>query len=158
MITSTDFRDAMAQFASGVTTITWGDVNAPEGITVSAFSSLSLTPPLVLFCINNTAQLLPEMKAQPRLAINILSAGQRELAYQFAGKNRDNLTGHFVAHDSGLPILKEALCTLIVEPEQWVEGGDHLIFIMRVQESLLAADKGALLYFNRQITDHYGAA
>lgn len=152
MISPDDFKAAMALFATGITAITWDEGNIIQGITVNAFSSLSLHPPLVLFCIDHGAYAHGMMRAQKRFAVNILAAGQSDLAYRFAGADRENGEA-LVNRDNAyrLPFLHGALCNLAVEVRDVVTGGDHDIFIAEVLDSARHPERAPLLYHNSRI-------
>lgn len=130
------FRKALGSFASGVTVITAFDPrgNVPVGVTVSAFSSLSLDPPLVLFCLGRTGSCLGGIEAAGHFAVNILADDQRDVSGRFAGpvdaRWRDQ---DWIALPSGAPALPGALTVLDCTLVRIVEGGDHLIFIGEVQ-------------------------
>lgn len=147
-----DFLNAMALFPSGITVLTWGDYEKPSGVTVSAFSSLSLQPTLVLFCIKNNSYVLNDLLKQEKIVINFLSRGQTDIAYQFAGSNRDNLTDQ-LSQFSNLPALKNALVHLEAKIQNSIIQGDHHIFIAEIDRIATHPEKGAIVYFNRQITD-----
>lgn len=153
MINADQFKAAMRQFASGITVLTW---NAPDGsadgITVSAFSSLSLTPPLVLFCIDRGAYIYPELAKQEHLSINILAAEQTDIACRFAGADRSGLEQliHF-NNGQNQAMLNGALANLLVKIRSRIEGGDHDIFIAEVHESTVHENRTPLLYHNSRI-------
>lgn len=151
MLHSDTFKAAMRLWASGVTVITWNSDKQyrPNGITVSAFSSLSLTPPLVLFCIDQNAFIYPQLCTQTVVTINILGAGQTDLAYQFAGGNRDGLENHLHFNNRhNLPMLKNAQANLIVKITNRIPQGDHDIFIAEIEEVELHPEIAPLLYHN----------
>lgn len=130
------FRKALGSFASGVTVITAIDprVGQPVGVTVSAFSSLSLDPPLVLFCLGRTGSCVSGIEAAGRFAVNILADDQREISSRFAGPVEDRWRGlDWVALSGGSPGLPGALTVLECTLTRTVEGGDHLIFIGEVE-------------------------
>lgn len=155
MINAEQFKSAMRQFASGITVLSWeSEQGVVQGITVSAFSSLSLNPPLVLFCIDRKAYVYSQLCARQHIAINILAAGQTDLAYQFAGANREGLEA-YLHHDNAQqqPMLKESLCNLLVRITNRIEQGDHDIFIATVEESIVNENCLPLLYHNSRIFD-----
>lgn len=163
-IDSATFRNALSRFASGVTIIT---ALAPDGtdhgMTASAFSSLSLDPPLVLVCIkagNSTYKVIEERGS---FAVNILARSQESLSNRFAGgivgedgtwtpwpDDRDrfaDLTISRAAH-SGAASLEGSLAVLDCALENILPGGDHGIFVGRVQGVTLSAgaELNPLLY------------
>lgn len=155
MIDNDTFKATMRLFASGVTVLTWKTPSMSiQGITVSAFSSLSLNPPLVLFCIDQSAYCYPELSQQSHIGINILSAEQSALAYQFAGADRTQLESH-LHHQNALaiPMLKNAQANLLVAIQTRIPQGDHDIFIAKIEESLIAPERSPLLYYNSQLID-----
>jgi len=130
------FRKALGSFASGVTVITAIDprLGLPVGVTVSAFSSLSLDPPLVLFCLGQTGSCVSAIEAAGRVAVNILADDQRDLSARFAGPVEDRWRGlAWEALPGGSPALPGALTVLECTVSRTVPGGDHLIFIGEVE-------------------------
>lgn len=152
MLSPEDFKAALALFASGITVINWDEGETVQGITVSAFCSLSLNPPLVLFCIDQGAYAHAMMRRQTHFAINILAAGQDALAYRFAGADRDGVEA-LVRRDNSLqlPFLKGALCQLGVKVRDILPGGDHDIFICEVLEMARDPQQAPLLYHASRI-------
>lgn len=155
-IDSRAFRKTLGCFASGVTVVTTIDPNDgnPQGVTVSAFSSLSLDPPLVLFCLGNATASLPAFRANGRFVINVLAEGQRDLSLRFAGRGTDKWAG--VEHGAGLeglPVLAGCLAHLQCSLHQVVEGGDHTIFIGRVEQLDHSEGGAPLVYFRGAYMD-----
>lgn len=145
------FRKALARFASGVTVITAAAEGEMGGITVSAFCSLSLRPPLVLSCIDERASILPLLRRSGAFAVNILSDEQSGLSNQFASKMSDKFQG--VSYDIGplgQPLLAGAqahlVCTLVHE---W-EGGDHRVLVGQVEAASVDESRTPLLYYASQ--------
>lgn len=128
------FRSALACFASGVTVVTARDAEgADHGMTVSAFSSLSLEPPLVLVCLDTTATLLPHLLAADAFGISILGAAQRELSGRFADQAADRFDGvAFSRAASGPALLDGAVAHLECRRVAAHPGGDHVIIIGEV--------------------------
>jgi flavin reductase (DIM6/NTAB) family NADH-FMN oxidoreductase RutF len=153
---SRSFRKALGCFASGVTVVTafdrQGDV--PVGVTVSAFSSLSLDPPLVLFCLGNQTSSLGMFKAAGHFAINVLSETQRDLSIRFASRAQDKWQG--VAWDkweSGAPILGHCLTNLECSLINTMDGGDHTIFVGQVERMRHQEGGSPLIYFRGSYLD-----
>lgn len=151
MIGPDDFRHVLGHFATGVTVVTTRDPDArPGGLTVSAFASLSLDPPLVLICVDHKAQTYPALRDAGRFAVNVLSAGQEALSRRFASTQLDKFDGvAFRLSPLGLPLLESALahieCTTV---GRHVEG-DHTIFVGRVDRAWTAGGE-PLLYYRGQ--------
>ena len=146
-ISNDEFRAALSRFASGVTVVTTKDLKGElHGITVSAFCSLSLDPPLVLVCIEKSAgshDALPESEA---FVVNILSSTQGDLSERFASLLADKFQN--VAIRSGIsdiPIIEGVVASLECSLRQVCDGGDHTIFVGLV-ENVSIADGDPLIY------------
>ena len=145
------FRSVLGRFASGVTVVTVRDVqHCDHGMTVSAFCSLSLEPPLVLICIEKSASLhgvLATGNTAPQFAVNILESNQEDLARRFAEEHPDRFDGvGFTRGTSGAPILDDCLAVIECEVQSRHAAGDHTIVIGTVIAS--ATNEGSpLLYY-----------
>ena len=143
------FRQAMGRFATGVTVITGrSDKGYPIGVTVSAFSSLSLEPPLILFCLNNDTRSLASFDPGRAFAVNMLAKVQGAISNVFAGPQDENF--HGVAHGVGagdVPLITGAVCSVECRGEAVYPGGDHQIIVGRVTAIHLAEDTDPLVYF-----------
>ncbi len=148
MIGADEFRHVLGHFASGVTVVTTRDaVGRPEGLTASAFTSVSLDPPLVLVCVDLEARSHAAIEACDRFAINVLGAHQEALSRRFASTLEDKFDG--LAYHSGAlgaPLLARALAHIECEKVATYPGGDHVILVGRV-EALRAGDGEPLLYY-----------
>jgi len=149
------FKDTMASWASGVTIVTTVHKAAWKGVTVSAFSSVSADPPLVLVCLNKKLYTHQLLAASGVFAVNVLSHHQFELARLFAGmypEIQDRFEGKdcFTAK-TGSPLFNGTLgwfdCTIV----QQYDGGSHSIFVGAVEAADVPADKSGvpLLYQGR---------
>jgi flavin reductase (DIM6/NTAB) family NADH-FMN oxidoreductase RutF len=132
-----DLRNALGRFATGVTVITTrtGD-GKREGLTANSFAAVSLDPPLVSWSLKRAAPSFASFLAARHFAVNVLSAGQRELCRHFATPSMDKFTG--LAFEEGLhgaPLLPGCLASFECRTENTFEGGDHLIFIGRVDRA-----------------------
>jgi flavin reductase (DIM6/NTAB) family NADH-FMN oxidoreductase RutF len=147
-ISQEEFRTALGHFASGVTVVTAKSANNELfGITVSAFSSLSLDPPLVLICIDRSASLHDELKTGRHFAVNILAADQETVSRRFASKGVDRFEGiGFREGAAGTPLLDGALASIECEIVSEYPGGDHSIIVGRV-DSASVIDGKPLAYF-----------
>jgi flavin reductase (DIM6/NTAB) family NADH-FMN oxidoreductase RutF len=143
------FRSALGSFASGVTVVTTIDPRTAEkvGVTVSAFSSLSLDPPQVLFCLGRAGASVAAFEASGRFAVNILADDQRDVSGRFAGPVEARWTGQaWEPLESGIPALVGCLAVLDCAVARIVDGGDHLIFIGDVEGIRLSEGGRPLLY------------
>ena len=150
------FREVLARFASGVTVVTTLDGGRPRGVTVNAFASLSLDPPLVLVALERRRTLDPVIRRVGRYAVNVLAAGQEALSDCFAGAaatpGREAFCGApWRAGPAGLPLLEGSLAAIEAEVADVLQLGDHDLFIGRVLT--LATDDGVggpLVYYRRR--------
>jgi flavin reductase (DIM6/NTAB) family NADH-FMN oxidoreductase RutF len=127
------FRDAMGRFVTGVCVATTLDPeDKPVGVTVNSFTSVSLDPPLVLFCLEKTARTRPAFEAAGRFAVNVLGEAHRDLSTRFAKAPTDWTGVAAATAATGVPVLTEALTVLDCRTEAIHEGGDHLILVGRV--------------------------
>jgi flavin reductase (DIM6/NTAB) family NADH-FMN oxidoreductase RutF len=145
------FRSVLGRFASGVTVVTVrDDQNYDHGMTVSAFCSLSLEPPLVLVCIEKSASLhgvLAIGNTASRFAVNILEAGQEEIARRFAEEYPNRFEGvGFIRGTTGAPILEDCLAVVECEVQSRHSAGDHTIVIGTVISSSTSEGKPLLYY------------
>jgi flavin reductase (DIM6/NTAB) family NADH-FMN oxidoreductase RutF len=143
------FRDTVGTFPTGVTVVTAQGADGPAGLTTNAFSSLSLDPPLILVCFDNGSRTLPVVRDAGRFAVNILRAGQEELAAVFASKRLPTEKFAAATHnvDHGVPVLDDALAWMVCDLRELIPGGDHTIGIGHV--TALSASEGEPLLFWR---------
>lgn len=128
-----EFRLALSHFASGVTVVTTHDAEDLVGITVSAFASLSLDPPLVLICIDHRARSHDAIAQTGMFAVNILTDQQEEVARRFASHIQDKFRpGDYRLSEQGLPLLGEVLATIECRLVNTLPGGDHSIYVGQV--------------------------
>jgi flavin reductase (DIM6/NTAB) family NADH-FMN oxidoreductase RutF len=132
-LTPEEFRDVIGHFASGVTVITAFHDGKPFGTTASAFTSLSLEPPMVLVCMNKTSETGMAIHAAGHFAVNILSEEQQEEAKRFAGKGENKFDGLETAPGIwGEPLLPGSLATLECQVTEETTGGTHWVFLAEV--------------------------
>lgn len=140
-------RAALGRFATGVTIITTrGFDGAPAGFTANSFNSVSLDPPLILWSLARSSPRLGVYRAAEHYAVNILGAGQAELASRFARRDVDRYDG-VDWHEGlgGAPVLEGALAVFECAHEAVYPAGDHELFIGRVMNC--AIGEGAPLTF-----------
>ncbi|MDQ4121557.1 MAG: flavin reductase family protein [Acidobacteriota bacterium] len=153
-ICSEEFREALRNWASGVTVVTAKDrAGNLHGITVSAFASVSLQPPLVLICIDKFTGSHYAFAESPHFVVNILSDQQEFLSRQFATPLLDKFDNvEFTRTANGVPVLSGALCNLECRLVLSYEGGDHTIFIGEIEKAVNREGK-PLLYFQGNYAD-----
>ena len=151
-VTAAEFRRAMGHFATGVTVITSvGRDGRPVGTTANAVSSLSLDPPLLLVCFDQSSQTLAAIRAYGAFAVNVLAAPQEELSANFARRG-PTAVWDGVPHRPGLtgsPRLHGVLATLECTVEHRLPGGDHEIVVGRVRDAQTGDGESAPLLFWR---------
>lgn len=148
-VSSDAFRHALGRFASGVTVVAITDTaGGLHGLTVSAFSSLSLNPPYILVCIDKRSSSIAVIEGARQFSVNLLAADQQALSNHFASKLEDKFAGvAWYPSKLGTPILEGVLgwleCTLV----QVVDAGDHVIVIGQVEHAVADESKQPLLYY-----------
>lgn len=147
------YRRALGAFATGVCVVTADSEAGPLGITINSFTSVSLTPRLVLWCLDERSDRWPTFAAAETFAIHVLPSSDKVLASRFAKGVSMLDEDEVVRCDDGPPCLPEALMRLTCETHERIQMGDHLIIIGRVTDF---EDRGgeALTYFRGR----YGVA
>jgi len=149
MVSSKAFRSALGSFATGVTVVTAQTADGtPRGVTISALSSLSLQPPLVLYCLGRQTANMDDYLAGGRFAINVLAAGQQGLSEIFASQREDKFDG--VAHspgENGSPIIADCLANMECTIVDTFDGGDHVIVVGSVDKVQVDGAQDPLLHF-----------
>lgn len=147
-ISKEEFRAALSRFPSGVTVVTTKDkAGRLHGITVSAFCSVSLEPPLVLVCIDKTTGSHPAFEFGAAFVVNVLNEDQAHLSNHFASLIADKFDGiEYRQTSDGIPILDDAMVNLECRLVYMHEGGDHSIFVGEIQNAIIKDGK-PLLYF-----------
>ena len=148
-VTPDDFRAALSRFPSGITVVTSrGSGGELHGITVSAFCSVSLNPPLILACIEKTTGSHEAISETKVFAVNILGSGQDDLSERFSLPYVDKFGGVDLMTGTGdVPLLADALVILECRLRNAYDGGDHTVFIGEV-ENVAIRDGNPLVYFH----------
>jgi len=131
-----DYRNALGQFATGVTVISARAKNGRRiGLTVNSFTSVSLDPPLVLWCLSRQATDFAALNAASGFAVSVLSARQHHLSRHFATTLADKFTD-VDCEDApdGNPLLKGATAHFVCRVAQRFDSGDHVIIVGEVEE------------------------
>ena len=148
----TDFRNAMARFASGVTVVTTRNSDGDfAGFTASAFCSLSLEPPLLLVCLQKDADCYAAFMESEVFAVSILARGQAGIARRFATKAIAKLKDTPVTPgaQTGLPLISGATAHAECRMRERIDGGDHTILVGEVVRAEVS-DAEPLLHYDRQ--------
>ncbi|MGI8786913.1 MAG: flavin reductase family protein [Pyrinomonadaceae bacterium] len=149
MISKHEFRHALSRFASGVTVVTTKDANGhSHGITVSAFCSLSLAPPLILICIDKHTGSHHAFEENEFFVVNILREDQQHYSDQFASHLPDKFDGiKFHENDQGIPVLENVLSNLECRRVNSHDDGDHTIYVGEIERATISDGK-PLVYFH----------
>ncbi|MHC0432248.1 flavin reductase family protein [Streptomyces sp. O3] len=142
-------RRVCGLFTTGVTVVSTGPSGRAEGTTVNSFTSVSLEPPLVLFCLHKQSRLHDLLRESGGFTVNFLSGRQQPLARHFAEKRSDVFEGvphHFTA--DGLPVLSEALAHISCTTVDVHAAGDHDIVIGEVVELGHRHGEDPLIFFD----------
>jgi flavin reductase (DIM6/NTAB) family NADH-FMN oxidoreductase RutF len=153
-IDSQAFRDAMRHFPAGVTVVTVKVPDGRRGMTVSAFASVSPSPPLVAVILDSAHSLHPllDQGVAESFAVNVLAADQAEISNRFAFvKDQDRFAvGHWSEAETGAPVLEEALAWLDCRLYDKMRAGTHTIFVGEVVASKVPRPENRpLVYWNR---------
>ncbi|SOC40185.1 flavin reductase family protein [Ureibacillus acetophenoni] len=137
-------RQTFGKFPTGVTVVTWFDDEGINGITVNSFTSVSLDPALALVSIDKRAKSLDQMKGRP-FTINILSDSQEATAWQFAGRQQEDLQIEW-DETGDSPSLVGSAATIYCKPWKEVDAGDHVLYIGEIT-NFNRTDKQALTFY-----------
>ncbi len=148
-ISKEEFRHALGKFASGVTVVTTKDDSGKLfGITVSAFCSVSLEPPLILVCIEKSAGSHHAFEQSNAFVVNILSENQTHLSNHFASHADDKFAEiKFRRGIENLPVLENVLVNLECRLTNSHDEGDHTIYVGQVETATISEEK-PLVYWH----------
>src|SRR5947209_13737897 len=146
----------MADVATPVSVVTALRDGAPHGTTVSAFASLSMSPPMVLLALDRRSDLLARLEHGQPFGVNVLGAHQAGLAAAFARKGADRFDGIEWTVDSGVPRLAGSPGWLACTVAQLVDGGDHVVVLGDVEHAASSAAP-PLVYHARTFGTHRAA-
>ena len=142
------FRNTVGCFATGVTVITTTDsLGKPVGLTANSFTSLSLDPPMVLFCLDRKVASFQAFSEGGEFAVNILSEDQKDISNRFATTGDDKWNDFdFITWEGSSPIIPGSLANLECKAADIFEGGDHIILTGEVIR-MSVSDGSPLLYW-----------
>jgi len=152
-IGANQFRHTMGQLASGVTVVTVRDASGRAwGMTVSAVTSLSLDPPMLLVCIDQAAAIYDLLVSADIFGVNVLEESQADVARRFADRDRHAWDDHEGEHSSvSLPLVTGAIAHVDVMRKEVYDGGDHSIITGTVMWSAVREGR-PLCYFRSDYT------
>jgi flavin reductase (DIM6/NTAB) family NADH-FMN oxidoreductase RutF len=143
-----EFRNALGQFATGVTIVTAADGDVRLGATISSFNSVSLDPPLVLFSLLRNSFGFSQWKKAKSYCIAILGESQRDLSNRFAKGGSDKWEGiKDERARNGAPLVPGAIAYFECEPYSICDGGDHEIFVCRVTDFRVTFGPPSLIFY-----------
>lgn len=143
-----DFRATLGNFATGVTVVTALAENGERiGVTISSFNSVSIEPPLILWSLSLVSPNLEAFRAAKHYSVNVLAADQQEISNRFAARSGDRFAG-VPLHEGafGVPQIDGCCATFECTNEIQYAGGDHLIFVGRVEHFAQDAEKSPLVF------------
>jgi 3-hydroxy-9,10-secoandrosta-1,3,5(10)-triene-9,17-dione monooxygenase reductase component len=148
----TGFRDVLGHFVSGVTVVTAMDDLGPAGLTAQSFCSLSLDPPLVLFCPSKASTSWPRIERARRFCINVLNHAQEDYCRALGHTGPDKFAAIEFGPSpvTGSPLLKGIAAWVDCELEAIHDGGDHLIVVGRVVNLGVGEDVAPLTFWKGQ--------
>lgn len=148
-LTPASLREAFSHFPSGVIAVAAEIDGIRVGLAASTFVPVSLSPPLVSFCVQNTSETWPRIKNLPALGISVLGEAHDEAARTLAAKTGDRFAGlQTASSDGGAVFVKGTSVWLESAIEQEVPAGDHTIVILRIQ-AITVHDDVAPIVFHR---------
>lgn len=152
-IDARQFREAMARFATGITVVTAPAADGPHGVTINAFASLSLKPPLVLICIEHGRYTLKVLEHARVFGVNVLAEGQEQLSQFFSTDSRPEGPHAFdgISHHAGrlAPLLDGCVAYAECRVTAQYPGGDHTIFVGEVEAAEVVPARRPLVYYDR---------
>lgn len=149
--TSAEMRRAMGSFASGVTVVTGLHAGEPVGFACQSFASVSLEPPLVLFCADHRGRAWPLIRGTGRFTVNVLAERQVDLCNRFGSSRGEKYAGlEWELSRWGTPVLPEVLMRVHAEVYDVHVAGDHDVVVGRVLEIDVLSDEPPMLFFRGQ--------
>ena len=146
--THRELRDAFGCYATGVAVVTCAPKGAPAvGMTINSFTSVSLEPPLILWCLDKSAFRFPTFSEADNYAVNVLSADQRAVSQAFASTKARIADHETLLWETGAPILKDCLASFDCRVFDRRSAGDHLVMIGEVVRFEAAKTGQPLVYF-----------
>jgi flavin reductase (DIM6/NTAB) family NADH-FMN oxidoreductase RutF len=156
-LTPSSLREAFGHFPTGVVAIAAQVEGVREGLASSTFVPVSLEPPLVSFCVQNTSTTWPKLKGLPMLGISVLGEAHDEAALTLAAKTGDRFAGlETVSYTSGAVFIKGTGLWLESAIEQLIPAGDHTIVVLRVNGVTVDAEVAPIV-FHRSTFRRLGA-
>ena len=146
-LSPTSLREAFGHFPSGVIAIAAEVDGIRVGLAASTFVPVSLDPPLVSFCVQNTSETWPKLRSLPQLGISVLGESHNDAARALAAKTGDRFAGlDTVSRESGAVFVEGTSVWLESVIEQLIPAGDHTIVILRVSDITVHPDVPPIVF------------
>lgn len=141
------FRRVLAHLPTGVTVITAHGSDGPVGMAANSVTSVSLDPPLILFCPAKSSETWPAIRCAGAFCINVMAGHHEPLTRQFAAKDVDRFSGVYCEHRPTGPSLTDAVAWIECQLEDEHDAGDHTIVVAQVVAVNAEADAEPLVFF-----------
>jgi flavin reductase (DIM6/NTAB) family NADH-FMN oxidoreductase RutF len=145
--TADEMRRVLGSFATGITVVTGMGIDGPVGFSCQSFASVSLEPPLVLFCPAHTSRSWPLIRDSGKFCVNVLADDQEDLCMRFATSGGDKFGGLDWHETEWGPSLDGVLSTVLCDVDAVHPAGDHDIVIGRVRELVLHRSAAPLVFY-----------
>lgn len=146
-LTPASLREAFSHFPSGVIAVAAETAGVRVGLAASTFVPVSLDPPLVSFCVQNTSRTWPRLAGLPALGISVLADGHQDAVRTLSARDGDRFAGlETVSTGAGAVFVKGTSVWLESSIEQEVPAGDHTIVIMRVRDITVHPDVSPMVF------------
>jgi 3-hydroxy-9,10-secoandrosta-1,3,5(10)-triene-9,17-dione monooxygenase reductase component len=146
-ITGETFRQVLGHLPTGVTVITADTRDGRAGMTANSVTSVSLEPPLILFCPAKSSATWPLIRDAGRFCVNVMASHHQELTRAFARKGVDRFAGVEVVERAAGPALSDAVAWLDCDLYDEHDAGDHTVVLARVLELEAQSDRSPLVFF-----------
>lgn len=145
---SNEFRRVLGHFPTGVTVVTAATEQGPVGMVIGSFDSVSLDPPLVMFCPSKDSTTWAKMADTGRFCVNVLGDDQTDVSRVFSSKADDRFAGiEWSTEVTGSPVISGSIAWIDCEHYAVHDGGDHDIVVGLVKGLSTCNDNGPLLFF-----------
>jgi len=153
-VTESQFKDVMSRFPSGITVITTNLDNKLFGFTASSFTSVSLKPLLILFCLHKNAFSINSFNKSNKFGISILAENQIDISKHFARPNNDKFAeiAYELGSKTACPLISGAVCHIECRKYASYNAGDHIIFVGEVMNNAIKNDLKPLVYYHKSYT------
>lgn len=147
-IDPSEFRRVLGHFPTGVTVVTGAGEDGLAGMAIGSFASVSLDPPLVMFCPGRESESWLQIKETGAFGVSVLGDDQEDVCGVFASRDVDKFAGvHWTPKVTGSPIISGSIAWIDCEIHAIHDGGDHDIVVGLVKALDVDSDTGPLLFF-----------